>query len=104
VWSQQGPKLVGSDAIGNAVQGVSVSLSGDGNTAIVGGYFDNSMVGAAWAYARSAGTWTQQGSKLAGAGAVGNAEQGVSVSLSGDGNTAIVGGVRIPTMSAGHSD
>jgi hypothetical protein len=92
VWTQQGSKLVGSGAVGQAQQGYSVALSGDGNTAIVGGYTDNSGTGAAWVYTRSNGVWTQQGSKLVGAGAVGNALQGYSVALSGDGNTAIVGG------------
>jgi hypothetical protein len=91
VWTQQGNKLVGSDAV-NAHQGQSVSLSADGNTAIVGGYGDNSNAGAAWVWTRSAGVWTQRGTKLVGSGAVGNAAQGVSVSLSADANTAIVGG------------
>jgi hypothetical protein len=93
VWTQQGAKLVGSDAVGQAGQGVSVSLSADGNTAIVGGPGDNSFAGgAAWVYTSSNGVWSQQGSKLVGTGAVGNASQGYSVALSGDGNTAIVGG------------
>jgi hypothetical protein len=93
VWSQQGPKLVGTDAVGPAQQGVSVSLSGDGNTAIVGGPGDNDFAGAAWVYSLSGGVWSQQ-AKLVGTGAVGPspAIQGASVSLSGDGNTAIVGG------------
>jgi type IX secretion system substrate protein len=92
VWSQQGNKLVGTGAAGNARQGFSVSISGDGNTAIVGGYMDNSFTGAAWIYTRAGGVWTQQGGKLVGTGAVGHANQGVSVSLSSDGNTAVVGG------------
>ena len=91
-WSQQGNKLVGTSAIGNANQGHSVSLSADGNTAIVGGYGDNADQGAVWVYTRSAGTWSQQGSKLVGTGAIGYASQGSSVSLSADGNAAIVGG------------
>ena len=91
VWSQQGPKLVGSGAIGNAFQGASVALSGDGNTAIVGGYADNNFVGAAWVYTRSSGVWNEQ-VKLVGMGAIGNAFQGLSVALSNDGDTAIVGG------------
>jgi hypothetical protein len=92
VWTQQGSKLVGTGAVGNAYQGISVALSGDGNTAIVGGYLDNSNAGAAWVYTRSNGVWTQQGSKLVGTGAVGGAQQGQSVALSRDGNTAIVAG------------
>jgi hypothetical protein len=98
-FTQQGPKLVGTGAVGLGVeQGYSVSLSADGNTAIVGGPDDNpsagnnSGIGAAWDFTRSGGVWTQQGSKLVGTGAVGNAEQGSGVALSADGNTAIVGG------------
>jgi len=92
VWTQQGPKLVGTGAIGSAQQGSSVSLSGDGNTAIVGGLSDNGGLGAAWVFTCSQGVWSQPGPKLVGAGAIGPARQGSSVSLSGDGNTAIVGG------------
>jgi uncharacterized protein YjdB len=92
VWAQQGPKLVGTGAVGTAFQGCSVSLSADGNTAIVGGFGDNNFQGAVWVFTRSGGVWTQQGSKLVGTGAVGAALQGNSVSLSADGNTAIVGG------------
>ena len=36
-YAQQGAKLIGSDAVGQAFQGYSVALSADGNTAIVGG-------------------------------------------------------------------
>jgi hypothetical protein len=91
VWTQQGGKLVGTGAVGSARQGWSVSISSDGNTAIVGGYVDNGAVGAAWVFTRSGGVWTQQGSKLVGTGAVGNSGQGYSVSISSDGNTALVG-------------
>ena len=92
IWIQQGPKLVGSGAIGHAEQGNSVSLSANGNTALVGGFQDNSRAGAVWIWTRSGGVWTQQGPKLVGSGAVGAAEQGWSVSLSADGKTALVGG------------
>jgi hypothetical protein len=91
-WTQQGTKLFGNDVAGNAYLGASVALSADGNTAIVGGFQDNSDIGAAWIFTRSGGVWTQQGGKLVGTGAVGNAVQGESVALSSDGNTAIVGG------------
>jgi len=96
VWTQQGAKLVGTGVVpgieGGASQGNSVALSGDGNTAIVGGPFDNSLVGATWIFTRSNGVWTQQGAKLVGIGTVDSAAQGMSVALSIDGNTAIVGG------------
>jgi hypothetical protein len=91
-FTQQGPKLVGTGAVGAGEQGFGVALSADGNVAIVGGPGDNSEAGAAWAFSQNGGVWTQQGSKLVSAGAVGNAEQGTSVALSADGSTAIVGG------------
>jgi len=93
LWTQQS-KLIGSGAEGIAEQGFSVSLSADGNTAIVGGILDNSFAGAVWIWKRSAGVWTQRSNKVVGSGAEGAAQQGVSVSLSTDGNTAIVGGYR----------
>ena len=92
MWSQQGPKLVGAGAVLYTELGSSASLSGDGNTAIVGGFNDNGETGAAWVFTRSGGVWSQQGPKLVGTDAVGGAGQGVSVSLSSDGNTGIVGG------------
>ncbi len=91
-WSQQGTKLVGAGAVGAAQQGASVSISADGNTAIIGAPGDNSNAGAVWIFTRSGGVWTQQGSKLTGTGATGAAQQGVSVSISADGNTAVAGG------------
>jgi hypothetical protein len=91
-WTQQGSKLVGNGTVGTASQGVSVALSADGNTVLVGGPYDDSHVGAAWVFTRSGSSWTQEGHKLVGNGAVGNAWQGTSVALSADGNTALVSG------------
>ena len=92
VWTQQGPKLVGTGYVGSSSQGWSVSISANGNTVAVGGYGDNGTVGAAWIFTRSGGVWAQQGPKLVGTGYNGSPRQGSSVSLSGDGNTLIVGG------------
>ena len=100
LWTEQGPKLVGTGMAGRAAQGFSVALSADGNTAIIGGVNDNGPndfailgnPGAAWVFSRSGGVWTQQGPKLVGANAVGASAQGASVALSADGNTALVGG------------
>jgi lipocalin len=108
VWTQQGDKLVGTSAVVGAHQGYSVSLSSDGNIAIVGDPSDNPdsnnhSAGAVWVFTRSGGVWTQQGDKLVGTGAIGNAQQGYSVSLSGDGNTAIVGGPTDNTDAFGGS-
>jgi hypothetical protein len=93
-WVQQGPKLVGSGGSGVSGQGSAVALSADGNTAIVGGSQDDNAVGAAWIWTRSGGAWTQQGPKLVGSGFEGSSEQGTSVALSADGNTALVGAWR----------
>jgi hypothetical protein len=92
---KQAAKLVGTHAVGQSQQGCSVALSGTGNTAIVGGWQDNSGVGAAWVYERntnSQGPWKQQGEKLVGSGAVGAAAQGTSVGMSEDSLSVIVGG------------
>ncbi|HEX7676564.1 MAG TPA: hypothetical protein VF713_00455, partial [Thermoanaerobaculia bacterium] len=100
-WTQQPTRLGGSDAAGTmfqgdatgVYQGYAVSISADGNTAIVGGYGDNQNAGAAWIWRRSGGVWTQLSAKLVGSDAVGaSVYQGFSVALSGDGQTAIVGG------------
>ena len=93
VWTQLGNKLVGSGAVGTANQGSSVALSADGNTALIGGSGDSDTLGAVWVFTHKDGVWTQQGPKLVGSGAVGKANQGFSVALSADGNTAIVGGM-----------
>ena len=97
-----GPQLIGAGAGGNPFQGTSVALSADGTIAIVGGPYDSSLTGAAWVWMQSGGIWTQQGPQqqqggnqiwdLVGVGAAGAAQQGTSVALSADGNTAIVGG------------
>jgi len=90
-WAQQGPKLTGAGETGEGRFGVSVALSADGNTALVGGPRDNSDVGAAWAFTRSVSTWSQQGGKLVGSGETGAGEFGSSLALSADGNTALIG-------------
>ncbi len=92
VWSPYRPKLVGSGFIGNPGQGFSVCLSADGMTALVGGISDNSGAGGAWVWRKRDGVWHQRGPKLLGAGSVGNANQGKSLAISADGNTAAIGG------------
>jgi hypothetical protein len=69
-----------------------VAISADGNRAILGGPWDDGEAGAAWIFTRSGATWTQQGAKLVGHGALGEAHQGLSVAMSTDGRTAMVGG------------
>ncbi|HTY96539.1 MAG TPA: hypothetical protein VMB91_05820 [Solirubrobacteraceae bacterium] len=88
-WTQQGEKLTGGGEVGDGYFGKNVALSGDGDTALVGGYNDNEHKGAAWVFTRSGANWTQEGEKLTGSGEPGFFGWGVA--LSGDGGTALVG-------------
>ena len=91
-------KLFGSGATGNADQGYSVALSQHGTTALVGGPMNNTGAGAAWVFVLANGSWSRQ-AMLVGTGAVVptkgfGSEQGTSVALSGDGDTALIGAPR----------
>ena len=90
---QQGSKLTGAEESAGDF-GWSVALSASGNTALIGGPNDHSLIGAAWVFTRSGSTWTQQGSKLTGGGESGKGAFGYGVGLSSDGNTALIGGPR----------
>ncbi len=118
VWMEQ-TKLVGdcttncanegtgeiTSSAGGGHFGSSVALSADGDTALIGGIYDNFAEGAAWVFTRSGGVWTQQGAKLVGdctsscahegtgesSGEGMAGDFGISVALSADGNTALIG-------------
>jgi hypothetical protein len=92
-WSQQ-QILTGTDSISNDFFGNAVSLSGDGQTALIGA--DQKMIGAnsyqgsAYIFTRNGNTWSQQSvltDTLTGAT---NDNFGSAVSLSNDGNTALI--------------
>src|SRR6056300_136083 len=77
--------------------GQSVALSSDGNTAIVGAFYDDgppsepvSQTGAAYIFTRTSGSW-DTGTKIVATNQQSYDVFGGSVSISGDGNTAIVG-------------
>jgi FG-GAP repeat protein len=94
---KQGPKLVKSKQGPNGPQlqegfGLSVALSADGNTALIGGTGDDDQLGAAYVFKRSGSTWTRQGAALIGKHEVGAPHLGTAVALSGDGNIAVIGG------------
>jgi phosphodiesterase/alkaline phosphatase D-like protein len=92
-WTQQGSKLTGSEEVGEPHFGCcGIALSADGDTALIGGYEDNALVGAAWVFTRSGSTWAQQGPKLTGGEESGAGRFGYAVALSSDGNTALIGG------------
>jgi hypothetical protein len=87
-WTQQA-KLLASDAAAGDYFGVSVSL--DGDTALIGAYKDDDKgfdSGSAYVFTRTSTTWTQQAKLLASDAAAEN-YFGWSVSLSGD--TALIG-------------
>lgn len=88
-------KIIGTGAVGAAQQGRGLAMSADGDTIALGGPLDNSGVGAVWVFIRDpvTNTWSQQGNKLVGTGAIGTTSQGRGLALSGDGNTLATGGV-----------
>jgi hypothetical protein len=92
-WKEQAQLPAGTGAGIQTGAGQSVAVSGNGNTALVGGPGDDEATGAAWVYTRSGEVWSQQGEALLGEDAtLKEAQQGHSVSLSENGNTALIGG------------
>jgi hypothetical protein len=87
-------KLIASDAATNDRFGISVALSANGNTAIVGARYENTSPnfgqGAAYVFTRSAGTWVEE-QKLLALDRDNYDYFGYSVSISGDGSIVIVG-------------
>jgi hypothetical protein len=93
-WSQTS-KLVASDGASSDRFGNSVSISGDGLTAIVGAIFDDvggSNSGSAYIFNYANSTWSQT-SKLTASDGSGTDLFGYSVSISDNGLTAIVGAI-----------
>ncbi|MHB8243008.1 MAG: hypothetical protein ACYDHN_13590 [Solirubrobacteraceae bacterium] len=95
------------DEVGGALAGFSVTMSGDGNTTVVGAPAWNGYAGAAWVWTRTASGWIQQGPKLTAGEAGGEACEeeagseegpecgfGRALALSSDGNTLLVGAPR----------
>lgn len=89
-WSQQGPKLTAQGYIGPTPQfGHCVSLSWDGNTLLVGSVRTDSFTGSAQLFERKNGVWSQQAFFRPGEQA--QVFFGSSVSLSMDGQVALIG-------------
>jgi hypothetical protein len=112
-WAQQGQKLTGGEQMPNpwpygGGYATALALSSDGDTALIGAWGDNDTspgfaLGAAWVFTRTGSTWSQQGGKLTlGSKELAGCDQGeppgtehcgafgLSVALSGDGNTALI--------------
>lgn len=90
VWTQEA-KLFSTTITGAAIQGCSVALSSDGNTALIGAE-RYAGTGSAVVFTRNNKIWAQQ--KIFDAPAM---YTGCSVALSGDGNVAVVGGYNAPS-------
>jgi hypothetical protein len=91
-WSQS-QIITASDLADSDYFGSSVSMSADGNIAVIGAYYEDTSIsnnGAAYIFTRSAGTWTQQ-AKLLASDPQGFSNFGVYVSISANGSTVIVG-------------
>ncbi len=91
-WSQQA-KLIASDAEAADQFGVAVSLSANGGTALVGAYWDDdggTCSGSAYVFVQTDSSWNQQ-TKLTASDAAASDLFGVAVSLSADGDTAMIG-------------
>lgn len=83
-------ELIPGDADGDA--GQSVSLSADGDTALLGAPGDGGGAGAAWAFTRTATKWSAPQQLLGAGESGGQSAFGDSVALSGDSSSAVVGG------------
>ena len=89
-WTKRGSDIDGESA--GDFSGVSVSLSSDGNTLVVGGHYNDGTgldAGHARVYDWNTVAWTKRGSDIDGEAA--NDQSGVSVSISSDGNTVAIG-------------
>jgi hypothetical protein len=87
-WTQ-GPELTGgTEESGEASFGASVAMSSNARTIAIGGYTDNSSVGAVWMFVRSGSTWVHQGTKLTNG--VSDSSFGYALALSAEGNTALI--------------
>jgi len=101
-WSEQ-KKFVPNSPTNVVGFGYSVALSGDGNTALIGSYGDNiyaSNGGGAYIFTRSGSTWTQQVNLAQFISLTSNTRFGFRVSLSGDGNIAVVNGTASSSNNA----
>ena len=90
-WSQQA-QLTASDGQSGDRLGYNVSISGDGNTAIAGAPKEDTGgldTGSAYIFTKSGTTWSQQ-AKIQATSTTAYDEFGYSVSLSDNGNTALV--------------
>ncbi|AYL96470.1 MBG domain-containing protein [Mucilaginibacter celer] len=94
-WTQMGNKLVGSGEVQGGRGGDAVAISADGKTLLIGAPNNNSNAGGVWVYILNGGSWLEQ-SQLYQSGID---IFGTSLALSGDGNTAVIGGGNVTVYS-----
>jgi len=87
-WTQIGIDIVGIEDY--EYSGITMSLSANGNRVAIGAPYINSDSGQTRVYENQGGTWIQLGGFINGE-AAGDAGDGMSVTLSDDGNTIAVG-------------
>jgi hypothetical protein len=88
-WTEQ-RFLTQSNGAADDSFGISVALSSDGNTALIGAHGDDARQGSATIFTRTGTSWTEQRILTQSNGLAGDVF-GVSVALSSDGNTALIG-------------
>lgn len=95
-------KLVADDGAVGDNFGLSVALSADGNTAVVGSYHDminsNAAQGSAYIFKWNGISWDQ--TKLIASDGATNDQLGFHVAISGDGNTAVAGAIHASLTGA----
>jgi FG-GAP repeat len=104
-WSNslESAKLTASDAVDNDLLGLSVAISGDGNTVVVGAPYQaagGTKRGAAYIFVKGVGGWSNstQTAKLTASDGADNDILGFSVAISADGSTVFAGA---PGQAAG---
>jgi hypothetical protein len=91
VYVQEGPKIIPTGFISAPRMGT-VSLTGDGNTVVIGGPTNNFSQGAIWIWTRTAGVWSQHSGPLVPAGMSGlQPLAGGVLAISASGTTIVVG-------------
>ena len=105
IWSQEA-RLTADDASAADWFGHTVSLSSDGQTALIGAYYADTWggtdAGSAYVFMRNAGRWSQV-AKLTPSDSAAGDTTGCAVSLSGDGRTVLAGQYRgFPELRKAH--
>jgi hypothetical protein len=91
VWVQDGPKLTGRAEPAYADFGLTVTLAGDGRTALISSSNLSRGRGGAWFFVDDGGRWVQQAELVGPPTEIGLGGFGGAVALSYDGDTAAIG-------------